>query len=67
MTAHDFLELDGMPPEEAVHNHMANISAHAQFNWYEYIWYIVLGIVSTMGSFRERTTDGRSKLDASRR
>jgi hypothetical protein len=22
----------------------------------------VLGIVSTMGSFRERTTDGRSKL-----
>jgi hypothetical protein len=27
----------------------------------------VLGIVSTMGSFRERTTDGRSKLDASRR
>jgi hypothetical protein len=29
--------------------------------------YNVLGIVSTMGSFRERTTDGRSKLDASRR
>jgi hypothetical protein len=27
----------------------------------------MLGIVSTMGSFRERTTDGRSKLDASRR
>jgi hypothetical protein len=27
----------------------------------------LLGIVSTMGSFRERTTDGRSKLDASRR
>jgi hypothetical protein len=24
MTAHDFPELDGMPPEEAVHNHMAN-------------------------------------------
>jgi hypothetical protein len=40
MTAHDFLELDGMPPEKAVHNHMANISAYAQFDWFEYVWYI---------------------------
>jgi hypothetical protein len=41
MTAHDFLELDGMSLKEAVHNHMANISAYAQFNWYdEYVWYI---------------------------
>jgi hypothetical protein len=38
--AHDFLELDGMPPEEEVYNHMANISAYAQFDWYEYVWYI---------------------------
>jgi hypothetical protein len=38
MTAHDFPELDGMPPEEAVHNHMANISAYAQFDWYEHVW-----------------------------
>jgi hypothetical protein len=40
MTAHDFPELDGMPPEEAVHNHMADISAYAQFDWFEYVWYI---------------------------
>jgi hypothetical protein len=40
MTAHDFLELDTMPPEEAVHNHMADISTYAQFDWYEYVWYI---------------------------
>jgi hypothetical protein len=40
MTAHDFLELDGMPLEEAVHNHMADISAYAQFDWYQHIWYI---------------------------
>jgi hypothetical protein len=32
-----------------------------------YIYFVMLGIVSTMGSFRERTTDGRSKLDASGR
>jgi hypothetical protein len=31
MTAHAFPELDGIPPEEAVHNHMADISAYAQF------------------------------------
>ena len=35
MTAHDFPELDGMPPEEAVHNRMADISAYAQFDWYD--------------------------------
>jgi hypothetical protein len=41
MTAHDFPELDGMPPKEAVHNHMVDISAYAQFNWYnKYVWYI---------------------------
>jgi hypothetical protein len=40
MTAHDLPELDGMPPEEAVHNRMADISAYAQFDWYEYVWYI---------------------------
>jgi hypothetical protein len=40
MTAHDFPELGGMPPEEAVHNHMTNISAYAQFDWYEYVWHI---------------------------
>jgi hypothetical protein len=37
MTAHDFPELDGMPPEEAVHNQMADTSAYAQFDWYEYV------------------------------
>jgi hypothetical protein len=40
MTAHDFPELDGMPPEEAVHNRMVDISTYAQFDWYEYVWYI---------------------------
>jgi hypothetical protein len=40
MTANDFLELDGMALEEAVHNHMANIFTCVQFDWYEYVWYI---------------------------
>jgi hypothetical protein len=40
MTAHDFPELDGMPPEEAIHNRMADILAYAQFDWYKYVWYI---------------------------
>jgi hypothetical protein len=40
MIAHDFPELDGIPLEEAVHNHMANISAYAQFDWYKHVWYI---------------------------
>jgi hypothetical protein len=41
MTAHDFLELDGMPPKEAVlHSHMADIFAYPQFHWFEWVWYI---------------------------
>jgi hypothetical protein len=40
MTAHDFLELDGLPPEKPVQNHLADISAYAQFDWYEYVRYI---------------------------
>jgi hypothetical protein len=40
MTAHNFPALDGMPPEEAIHNCMVDISAYAQFDWYEYVWYI---------------------------
>jgi hypothetical protein len=53
MTAHDYPELDGMPPEEVVHGRMADISAYAQFDWYEYVWYI---------DRSEDTTDTTRKL-----
>ena len=39
-TAHNYPELDGMPPEELMHGRMVDISAYAQFDWYEYVWYI---------------------------
>jgi hypothetical protein len=34
------MELDGFTPEEAVLGHVSDISEYAQFDWYEYCWYI---------------------------
>jgi hypothetical protein len=39
-TAHSFPELDGMTPYERVHARTGDISAYAQFDWYQYVWYI---------------------------
>jgi len=40
MTAHDDPALNGLTPDENVHGRMRDISAYAQFDWYEYVWYI---------------------------
>ena len=39
-TAHSYPELDGMTPYERVHARTGDISAYAQFDWYQYVWYI---------------------------
>ena len=40
MTAHDDPGLDGLTPEERVHARVTDISAYAQFDWYQPVWYI---------------------------
>ena len=40
MTAHDDPGLDGLTPEESVHARVTDISAYAQFDWYQPVWYI---------------------------
>ena len=42
-TAHNFPCLDGLTPEESVHARVADISAYAQFGWYDHVWYIDQG------------------------
>jgi hypothetical protein len=39
-TAHSFPELDGMTPYEKLYARTGDISAYAQFDWYQYVWYI---------------------------
>ena len=39
-TAHDLPALDGMCAEERIHNRIIDMSAYAQFDWYEYVWYV---------------------------
>jgi hypothetical protein len=39
-TAHPYPEVDGMTPYKRVHARTGDISAYAQFDWYQYVWYI---------------------------
>ncbi len=40
LTAHDNPALNGLTPHENVHARTPDISAYAQFDWYEPVWYI---------------------------
>ena len=39
-TALDLPGMDGMCAEERVHNRIIDISPYAQFDWYEYVWFV---------------------------
>ena len=40
MTAHDDPGLSGLMLEESIHARVMDISAYAQFDWYQLVWYI---------------------------
>jgi hypothetical protein len=40
LTAHDIPGLDGRVPDEIVEGNTPDISEYAQFDWYEYVWYL---------------------------
>jgi hypothetical protein len=39
-TALDLPTLNGMTPEESIHGRSVDISAYAQFGFYDFVWYI---------------------------
>ena len=40
LTAHEIPGLDGRVPSEAIEGNTPDISEYAQFDWYEYVWYL---------------------------
>ena len=40
LTAHDIPGLNGLSPEENIHARTPDISAYAQYEWYEAVWYV---------------------------
>lgn len=40
LTAHSNPSLDGRAPAEAVEGNTPDISEYAQFDWYQYVWYV---------------------------
>jgi hypothetical protein len=40
LTAHDILGLHDRVPSEAIKGNTPDISEYAQFDWYEYVWYL---------------------------
>jgi hypothetical protein len=40
LTAHDILGLHDRVPSEAIKGNTPDILKYAQFDWYEYVWYL---------------------------